>query len=122
MRKSVISYLESSADKYTDKLAYVDEKTSITFGQLREAAQAIGSGLIPYVQIGDPVCVYMEKSVGCIESFLGVAYTGAFYMPIDFDMPEARIRLIMDTLQAKVILKKRGIDVPAELTEGSTVI
>ena len=64
MRKSVISYLESSADKYTDKLAYVDEKTSITFGQLREAAQAIGSGLIPYVRIGDPVCVYMEKSVG----------------------------------------------------------
>ena len=122
MRKSVISYLESSAAKYPDKTAYVDEHDSLTFGALKEAALAIGAGLIPHVQIGDPVCVYMEKSVGCIESFLGTAYTGAFYVPIDFAMPEARIRLILDTLEARVILTKRGIEVPAGLCEGCTIL
>ncbi len=122
MRKSVISYLEASAQKYPDKTAYVDEHDSLTFGALKEAALAIGAGLIPHVQIGDPVCVYMEKSVGCIESFLGTAYTGAFYVPIDFAMPEARIRLILDTLNAQVILTKRGIEVPAGLCEGCTIL
>ena len=122
MRKSVINYLEASADHYADKLAYVDERTAITFGELKTSAAAIGAGLIPYVQIGDPVCVYMEKCVECIESFLGAVYAGAFYVPIDFAMPEARIRLILDTLQAKVILTKRGIEVPAGLVKECTVL
>lgn len=117
MQKTVIDYLEASAEKFKDKPAYTDMSTSVTFGELKRNAMAIAAGIIGSIEIGEPVVVYMDKSVECIEAFLGVIYTGAFYVPIDVSMPEQRVKLILDTLSAKVILVKREGDVP-ELLRG----
>lgn len=113
--KSVIDYLEASAERYGNKPAYIDENRTITFRELKEDALCIASGLADVVQIGTPVVVYMEKSVECIEGFLGVSYTGGFYVPIDTAMPYARVKLILDTLQAKVVLTRKCEALPDEM-------
>ena len=121
MIKSVVDYLEKTAEQFKDKIAYVDADKSITFGRLREVSRNIAAELVNYVKIGEPVVVYMDKSVDCIESFLGVAYTGAFYVPIDVAMPESRIQLIMETLAAKVIITKKNMTIPKYLKEQTNV-
>lgn len=117
MIKNVTYYLENSAERYPDKLAYVDTNRQVTFSELKKNALKIAAKLVDCVKIGDPVVIYMDKSVECIESFLGVAYVGAFYVPIDVSMPENRVKLILDTLSAKVVLVKDEETLPEFLKE-----
>lgn len=115
MIKSVLDYLENTAKLYGEKEAYIDENKSITFYELQVNTQKIATGLFQDVKIGMPVVVYMDKCVECIEGFLGVSYTGAFYVPIDIAMPYARVKLIMDTLKAKVVLARKSDMIPEEI-------
>lgn len=101
---NVLDYLENSAANFPDKAAYIDAKSSYTFSELRQAARAVGSALSEAVEKGSPVAVYMEKSVQQIAAFLGVAYAGAFYSPIDVDMPVQRVKLILDTLETTAVI------------------
>ena len=107
MIKNVIDYLEITEKKFGGKKAYCDENREITFSELKDSALKIASGLLDAVSIGTPVLVYMNKSVEVIEAFLGVAYTGGFYVPIDMQMPYERVKLIIDTLGAKHLLACR---------------
>ncbi len=66
--------------------------------------------------------VLMEKSVECIEAFLGVAYTGAFYVPIDISMPWNRAELILNTLNAGILLVRSGDKIPEEAGKGRKLV
>ncbi|MCM1267413.1 MAG: amino acid adenylation domain-containing protein [Bacteroidales bacterium] len=117
MIKSVVDYLERTAARYGDKKAYIDENREVTFRELQEDTRKIATGLLAEVTIGTPVLVYMDKCVECIEGFLGVSYTGAFYVPIDTAMPYPRVKLIMDTLGAEAVLTRRADEIPEEIKE-----
>ena len=106
MTINVFEYLENSADRYPDKIAFADKDKSVTFGELRERAYAIADEI--HRQCGDiknmPVGVYMYKGVDCLIAFMGIVCSGNFYSPIDRHSPAARIEKIMDTLQPSAIL------------------
>ena len=104
MVTNVLDYLEASAARWPDKEAYIDQNGSLTFGQLRTAARAVGTAVAGLLDKGSPVAVYMEKSVQSIAAFLGVAEAGCFYIPIDVQMPDQRVRSILDTLEAQVMI------------------
>ena len=121
MIKNIIDYLEITEKKFGGKKAYCDENREITFSELKDSALKIASGLLDAVSIGTPVLVYMNKSVEVIEAFLGVAYTGGFYVPIDMQMPYERVKLIIDTLGAKHLLARREDPLPEAVKECCTV-
>lgn len=56
----------------------------------------------------------MEKRAYNIPAFLGAAYAGCFYVPIDSQMPPERINLILDTLHPSIIIfdevTKKNVD------------
>ncbi|MBO4902994.1 MAG: amino acid adenylation domain-containing protein [Lachnospiraceae bacterium] len=122
MIKNIVDYLEITQQRFGDKTAYLDAESSVTFTQLKEDARQIAAGLLKDVPKGAPVLVCMEKCVGSIEAFLGVAYTGAFYVPIDIKMPYERIKLIMDTLSAKVLLTRRNDEIPDEIRQTCKIL
>lgn len=121
MIKNIVDYLEITEKKWGQKTAYCDEAREITFSQLKDSALRIASGLLDRVSVGTPVLVYMGKSVDEIEAFLGVAYTGGFYVPIDVQMPYERVKLIIDTLGAKYLLARREDALPEAVTQACTV-
>lgn len=104
MKCLVTDYFEETVDKYFDKIAFVDNNREITFGSLKKDALKIATTLVNENCFKKPVMVYMDKSIDCVVSFLGIAYSGCFYSPIDTSMPESRIRKIVDTLQPAVII------------------
>mgnify|MGYP004647275241 CR=1 FL=1 len=104
MANLVIDYLEETVQKFPDKLAYIDRKGSITFKQLRLNAFKLAKIMIEDGIFKKPILIYLEKSVECITAFMGTAYSGNFYSPIDVKMPTERIKKIIDTLQPEVIL------------------
>lgn len=104
MARLVTDYLEETARRFPEKTAYEDQNHSITFRQLREGAFHVASGLIEKNIFRRPAVVYMNKCVECIAAFMGAAYSGNFYTPIDTTMPSQRVDKIVNALKPAVIL------------------
>lgn len=101
---NVLEYLEETAGKHPDKEAFADENTSCTFKELQERARRIGSSLAGRTEPGKPVAVWMEKSVNAVAAFLGIVYSGCFYVMLDKKQPLPRIRQILDTLEHPLVI------------------
>ena len=105
MERSLLTFLERAAARYPDKRAYADLETAYTFGEMLETARRIGSALAARVDTAKaPVAVYLEKSAHCVAAYFGALCCGAFYCPIDAEMPLERIRLIMGVLQPRAVI------------------
>lgn len=100
----ITDWLDSTAVLFPDKTAYIDSRREISFKDLQSESYDVASALIGQSIFKSPVAVYLEKSVECIASFIGCAYSGNFYTPIDVSMPQERVRKILGTLRPKVII------------------
>lgn len=103
----VTDYLDHVVQEYPEKIAFANEQASMTFSQVHENARRVAVGLIKENIFKQPVVIFMEKSPVCITSFLGVAYSGNFYTPIDTQMPLSRIHKIIHTLHPAVVITNR---------------
>ena len=101
---NVINYLEESAKKYPKKVAFADLEKEITYEDLLIKAREIGSCLTSHFSIGEPIAIFMEKSVDTICLLFGTIYAGCFYVMLDTKQPATRLNHIMDTLGSKKIV------------------
>lgn len=104
MKANVTYWLDETAARFPDKTAYADEKKEITFGELRVQARRIGGELAIRGMLKKPVAIFLEKGVDVLVSFMGTAYSGNFYSPIDVDMPGSRVDKILEVLQPAVVI------------------
>lgn len=104
MNQNVLEWLEQTCERVSNKPAYSDVHTSITFGEAKRAAQAIGSGLAELVAPGSPVAVLSGRNVMTPVVFFGIVYSGCFYAPLDGTQPQFRLEQIMKTLQPKLVV------------------
>lgn len=119
----ITDYLEDTVKTYPDKIAFVDRLHTITFCELRKRAFCVADSLIDRGLIKKPVLVFLEKSVECIVAFMGVAYSGNFYSPIDTKMPMERIEKIVGTLSPAVIITdEKHKEVATQFSNGAEVI
>ncbi|MPM14528.1 Tyrocidine synthase 1 [bioreactor metagenome] len=110
MHINVLEYLEESAQKHSDKIVLSDDKNQLTYAQLLKNARSIGSHLISQLarKTNQPVAVVIDRTVESIVAFMGVVYSGNFYVPIDATMPLNRINLILNKLDPKAIILRQG--------------
>ncbi len=104
MQNHVLDYLNHTVKKCPDKVAFANEKEGLTFREVYEQSRAIGTYLHCEGIYREPVVVFMEKHPKTITAFFGVIYGGNFYVPIDDEMPRARIDLILDNLHSKIMI------------------
>lgn len=102
--KNILEYLEHSAMEFADKIAFEDLETSCTYTELMQRAKAVGSALAKITKPGQPIPLYMEKSVSTVTAFMGCVYAGCFYVLLDPQQPSARIQQILDTLDATCLV------------------
>lgn len=104
MEKNILSYLEKSEKSFPDKIAFADKENQLTYHELLNSARSIGSFLLEQIGIHKAVVVYMEKGARNIAAFMGAAYAGCFYVPLDAQMPMERINIILETLQPAAVI------------------
>lgn len=104
MVKSVLEYLENSAARFPDKKAVADDKSSMTYSELVNNARNIAAGLLPYTERRQAVPVYMDKSCHTLALFMGAVMAGCFYVCLDPSQPAERINMILETLEAKLMV------------------
>lgn len=102
---TVVDYLIGSAKAYPDKMAFSDEEKQITYAQLLDKVQRIGTALIQNVQkVNEPIVVLIDRNVESICAFLGVAMSRNFYVPIDVAQSVQRIHTILGQMQPQAII------------------
>lgn len=104
MKRSVLDYLENTAKRCPERLAW-DASAPFTFGQWWDAAQRIASSLSSRCARNTPVAVLMNpRSAECVKVFFGVWAAGCFYAPLDPMLPPERLKLIMQNLEPTAIV------------------
>lgn len=104
MIRNVLEYLEETAARLPEKIAFADKEKALSFQELLGLSKKIGTFLLHYGKRNAPVAVMMEKTPSSIAAFLGCVYSGNFYTPIDSTMPKERVLSILNTLQPQVLL------------------
>lgn len=122
MKNSVLCYLESSAKKYPNKDAIIDQNGSLSFSDLRMLAVKTANAILMHTQeIQRPVLVFLPKGKDSIAMFMGAVYTRNIYVPTDYRYPKERICSLVDILNPLLIitdergknkLESYGIDCP----------
>jgi len=119
MQINILEYLENSAAQYPDKTAYADVESSLTFGELMLLSKKAGTCIAKEIGKRGPVLIYLKKSPLCLAGFFCALYAGCAYVPLDTQMPAARVSLIKDNLQPiAVITDEEHLEKAKELFQG----
>ena len=104
MQTNILEYLEASAPRFPEKVAFSNGQEDMTFRQVHQQARAVGSGLLALGGEREPVVVFMERHPRMVTAFFGVVYAGCFYVPITAEMPAFRVELIFRQLNPRFVI------------------
>ncbi len=103
---NVLEYLQATAEKFPNKVAFRDENKKLTFAQLNQQSQDFAYRLVDALEekVRQPVAIFLPKSVDCIVAISATLYSGNFYSPIDTTMPKERLKKLFDNLRPAIII------------------
>lgn len=104
MTKNVLQMLERSRDLFPNKPAFSDENGSVSYLDAVRKAKAVGTALSASPNGHRAVAVLMKKSKEMLVAFMGIIYSGNFYVPIDDEMPDDRISKIFASVQPIAVI------------------
>ena len=113
MNRNVLEWLEASAQKTPKKIVFADPDNSITYEKLIFQSKQIACSILKIAeQRGEvwknrPIAVLIDRNIESLILFMGIVYSGNFYVPIDDSMPQKRIELILDTLNPVLIINSK---------------
>ncbi len=121
--KNIAEYLDLAVTQYRDKLAFSDGNgNELTFGELDEKSRRIGSFLLGRGLFRAPVALLMSKSPDEAAAFFGAWRAGAFYIPLDEEMPGLRLKRILERMSPALLIYEDGLKEKAEELRGSACL
>lgn len=94
---TLMDLLRDSFEKHSDRIALRDNGNSYTYAQLEAGAAAYAHELLSNgVLVGDRVALRLERSRHMIEAIIGVLMVGGVYVPVETDVPAARVEDLLD--------------------------
>lgn len=105
--KGVLEYLERIALRMPQKTAIAYREEAYTFAELRTAAARLGAAIQDRAGSRAAVAVLVNRDADTAAAFLGVLYSGNYYVPLDPDMPVTKLRTILEDSGAGLLLGKR---------------
>lgn len=102
--KNVLEWLENKTEQEKKRIAFIDPKDEISFGELEQKAKCIGTYISYMCDVRSAVGFYMEKNIDAVCGMLGAVYGGCLYSFLDTRQPESRMHQIISVLQPALIL------------------
>jgi len=102
--KNILSYIEQAGTRFPDRIALADETSAYSYQEFLLLAKRIGSRIGKLGVRNQPVAVFLDKTPACAAAFLGVVYSGNFYVVLDSLMPTDRINRIFETLHPAAVI------------------
>lgn len=96
---------EATAARLSDKTALIFGERRLSYAELSQAADRVAHRLIEAgVRAGDMVGLWHPRGIELLSLQLGIAKTGAAWLPFDADVPTDRIAVCLEDASAKALL------------------
>ncbi|MCZ4516174.1 amino acid adenylation domain-containing protein [Streptomyces sp. ActVer] len=103
---------EAQVKRTPDAVAVTAEDETVTYGEFNRRANQLAHWLV--AQGAGPeqlVAVRMPRSVDLLVAIYAVVKSGAAYVPVDIDLPEERVRHVLDSAKPLLLLDEALPDV-----------
>ncbi len=117
-KTTILDYLDETSRRYPDKIALEGGACSQSFCEMREKARQIASSLLEKGFFRKSVAVLMDKHPDTVCAFFGALYAGCFYICIDPEMPDSRIRAIAGRGEVSAVICNEKSRARAEILYG----
>jgi amino acid adenylation domain-containing protein len=103
--KTIAELFEEQVTRSPNNIAVVYEDQELTYKQLNEKANQLGSYLRT-IGVGPDtlVAIAVERSLEMIIGLLGILKAGGAYVPLDPDYPEERLQFMLQDTEAPVLI------------------
>ena len=108
--RSILEYLERTAEKGNPASGVEDELTCMSWKEILETSQKVGTSFSKITGPGKPVVILMKKSMAALSAMLGTVYAGCFYSVLDPEQPQERIREIFRVLSPEIVVLENTED------------
>ncbi|WP_211904909.1 non-ribosomal peptide synthetase [Xanthomonas maliensis] len=97
--------IEAQACRTPDAIAVCHDYSELSYTELNTSANQLAHHLIALgVLPEDRVAVCLPRSIDLVVALLAVLKAGAAYLPLDTDVPAARIKVMLTDAQPRVLL------------------
>lgn len=114
--KTIINLFSEQVEKNPDAIALVFKEETITYKELEEKSNQLANYILSQgVSSNKAVGLYLDRSFEMIISILGVLKANCRYVPLDINLPEERIKYILQDSEVSSIItniesfSKKGI-------------
>lgn len=107
MASNVLDYFFESLKKHPNKLAVSYKERSYTFSGLAQRAQEYSQAIDNFISDKIecyPIGVFCPRDIEPIAAFLGVVFSGNFYVPLDPEAPKDKLKSIIEDSDIKIII------------------
>ena len=109
-RAAIHELFEAQAELNPNRVAVCFEEASLSYGELNQRAGQLANKLrAAGVQAGDAVAIVLTRSIDLVVGLFGILKTGAAYVPLDPDFPQARRDFVIADSGASAVLDENGI-------------
>jgi amino acid adenylation domain-containing protein len=108
--RAVPERFAAQALRSPDAIALVSETETLTYSQLNQRTNQLARYLKQHkIGAGDRVAVHLRRSPATVIAFLAVLKSGAAYVPIDPDYPDARRNYILQDASVALLLSESSL-------------
>ena len=102
--KNVLYYLEKTTKENESNIAVTEKERKCSYKELLEKSKKIGTALIEISKPKRPIPILMEKGIDTLCAFFGAVYAGCFYVLLNPELPDTRLKSILETLETNLII------------------
>lgn len=103
--RNVISLFKAVSQSVPQKTAILFGSESISYEELDRRSNLLAAYLLTLeCNAGSPVAVCMAQSIDRIIAFLAVLKSGAAYIPLDGQLPESRMKMMLEDARTELII------------------
>lgn len=113
---TVLDLLKFQVDKNPDSIAISTDGNKMSYRELYDGASYLASILVSEenVKPNDRIIVRLDKSSDWITAMYAIWLVGAIYVPVDPQLPDGRVKLILDDSTPKLIIDSIFLEQIAE--------
>ena len=104
MKTNILDYMSNSYNTVPEKIAFSNGTESLTFREVKERCDAIGTYVASEEIYQKPIFVFMAKHPATVTAFFGVVKSGNFYVPLDVEMKPLRLKQIIESLEVPLMI------------------
>ncbi len=100
----ILDRFEQTVQRFPEKPAVTCRDEFYTFSQLKDTAQKLATSISESGTKESPIGVLVSRGCSTTVFFLSVLYSGNFYVPLDPDIPHAKLAKILTDAEISLVL------------------